>query len=59
MDDLDAAVEAAKPHVFPTRAELVEQINHANATAIRLRGTVYYDQAHKFLNELLDTIVGR
>lgn len=58
MDELEEAVEYAKPHVYPSRAELVEQINHANATAIRLRGTVYYDRAHKFLNELLDTIVG-
>ena len=58
MDDLENAIETARPYVYPAREELLEQIAHANATAIRLRGTVYYDRAHKFINELLDTIVG-
>lgn len=58
-DDLDDAIETAKPYVYPTRAELLEQLAHANATAIRLRDTIYHDRAHRFLNELLDTIVGR
>lgn len=58
-DDLDDAIEAAKPYIYPSRDELLEQLAHANATAIRLRGTAYYDNAHRFVNDLLDTLVGR
>lgn len=58
-DDLDEAIEEAKPYVYPTRDELLEQLAHANATAKRLDGTVYWDRAHRFVNELLDTLVGR
>lgn len=58
-NDLDDAVEVAKPFVYVSRDELLEQLHHANATAQRLRGTVYYARSHRFINELLDTLVGR
>lgn len=57
--DLDAAVDAAKRYARPTRAELIEALMHANDSAKRLRGTVYHEREHKFIDELLDTIVGR
>lgn len=57
--DTDDALDVAKRYVYPTREELIEQLNHANRTAIRLRDTVYHERTHRFINELLDTIVGR
>lgn len=40
------------------RDDLIEALGHANASAIRLRGTVHHGQAHARINELLDELVG-
>jgi hypothetical protein len=58
-DDLDDAIEVAKPFVYPTRAELYEALHNANASAQRLADTIYWDRAHSAVNQLLDDIVGR
>lgn len=65
-DNLDAAVDIAKFYVYPTRTELEEAIRHANHTAKRaphVLGTATYpskwDIAHRYVDELLDTIEGR
>ena len=41
------------------RDERIAALMTANATAKRLAGTGYYDAAHRYLNELLDQLVGR
>lgn len=63
-DDVSAWVEAVreeqrrKEAATDSRDELVEALQHACATAVRLRGTAYYDSAHKRINEILDELVG-
>jgi hypothetical protein len=58
-DDLDDAIEAAKPYVYPTRAEMYEALANAVQSAHRLDGTIYWQRAHAAINQLLDDIIGR
>jgi archaeosine-15-forming tRNA-guanine transglycosylase len=44
--------------VLVDRDEHIEALGHATISARRLRGTVYYANAHARINELLDELVG-
>jgi hypothetical protein len=41
-----------------SREDLIKALLHANATAKRVCGTVYYERAHRHINSLLDQLVG-
>jgi hypothetical protein len=42
--------------VNSTRVELIAALLTANATAKRVRGTVYHERAHRYINVLLDQL---
>jgi hypothetical protein len=57
MSDCETDEHEPQPlGTLPTRAELWEQLHHANATAKRLVGTIYYERAHRFINSILDDL---
>jgi hypothetical protein len=39
-----------------SREDLIKALLHANATAKRVRGTVYYERAHQHIDRLLDRL---
>jgi hypothetical protein len=45
--------ETVEPVTLPTREELWEQLHHANQSAKRLAGTIYYDRAHAYIDSIL------
>jgi len=44
---------------FASKEELRAGITTAGKAAVRLRGTAYYGNAHAYINELLNDLVGR
>lgn len=58
LETVQAEQRRADAEHKASRDELTEALAYACASAVRLRGTVYYESAHRRINEILDELVG-